>query len=142
MFKEIDKKDFLKYKKQAYLLSSKWWGEVSPFKVDEDSIEMWMDFPNTRLWKNEEDELCGYYVLVKSPHPFAKATSASILSIVIDEKYRGSMLFYKMWKKIKEDTEDCDELCISSGNNTHLDFLKKLGFKETGITYRRLNNGC
>ena len=129
-----------KHRLQTYELAKKWWARISSIPIIYEDVERFWNMGLGTAWVDDKDNIIGYYILMKHPHPFnSGCLVATILSIVIDENYRGSPLFFKMWRDIKEECEIWDVKEISFGDTVECPtpFIKKLGFKITGTTYRR-----
>lgn len=133
-----------KHRKQTYELAKKWWARISSIPIVYEDVERFWNMGLGTAWVDDEDNVVGYYILVKSPHPFnSNYLVASILSIVVDDKYKGSPLFFRMWKDIKEECDiwNVKEINFMDTVQNPMPYISKLGFTKTGNTYRRIQNG-
>ena len=131
-----------KHRKEIFSLAKEWWGEVSSIPLVYEDVERYFDMHITGVWADKEDNVIGYYILSIVPHPFNWGyTLGELSSIVIKKEYRGSRLFLKMIADVASICKvyEVDELCFSDTVQRPLySVMNKLGFEQTGMTYRRL----
>ena len=130
-----------KHRKEIFSLAKEWWGEISSIPLIYEDVERFFDMNITGVWVDKNDNVIGYYILAIIPHPFNLGyTVGELTSIVIKEEYRGSTLFLRMITDIFSicNLYEVDELNFSDTIQRPLySVMKKLGFEQTGMTYRR-----
>ena len=128
-----------KHVRQVYELAKEWWARISHIPVDAGDVEFYCDRRLGNIWVDDNGDVIGYYFMLEHPHPFNHYFKvATIMSVVVKEEYRGTTLFSRMWRQIKEDCEDVAEINFSDTVENPMPYLEKLGFVRTGNTYRRI----
>lgn len=130
-----------KHRKEIFSLAKEWWGEISPIPLIYEDVERFFDMNITGVWVDKNDNVIGYYILAIIPHPFNLGyTIGEVMSMVIDKKYRGSTLFYKIMKDImyKCYINKVDELYFSDTVQRPLySVMNKMDFEKVGTKYYR-----
>ena len=130
-----------KHRKEIFSLAKEWWGEISPIPLIYEDVERFFDMNITGVWVDKNDNVIGYYILAIIPHPFNLGyTIGEIMSMVIDKKYRGSTLFYRIMKDIMYRCyiNKVDELYFSDTVQRPLySVMNKMSFEKVGTKYYR-----
>ena len=130
-----------KHRKEIFSLAKEWWGEISPIPLIYEDVERFFDMNIIGVWVDKKDNVIGYYILAIIPHPFNLGyTIGEVMSMVINKKYRGSTLFYRMMEDImyKCSINKVDELYFSDTVQRPLySVMNKMSFEKVGTKYYR-----
>lgn len=87
--------------------------------------------------RNDEGKLIGYFLTLVIEDMATQEQTATMLSTYIEKEYRGSSLFYRMFKLMESTCKERGVIEIKIGLRKEKDFsmMERLGYVETERTY-------